>query len=106
MNEKQREKFWQGSTEYNGSIPYYRFHEEWYYIVSDSGYRVVDVYTLRQGLDLFHELTDGETCAVYLYRGRDHLATYNGGQTEPEGEITYHVTKDALPEWLAALAGR
>jgi len=106
MNEKQRNKFWNEATEYNGLIPYYRFHEEWYYIVSDSGYRPIDEITLRDALDVFHDVIDGEGCAVYLYRGGDHLATYNGGQSEPEGEITYHVTKDALPEWLAALAGR
>lgn len=104
MNEKQREKFWKNATEYKGLVPYYRFHDEWYYMVTDSAYRVVDVYSLKQGLHTFHELTDGEMCAVYLYRGRDHLATYNGGQTEPEGETTYHVTKSALAEWLAALS--
>lgn len=101
MNEKQREKFWKNAAPYDGLIPYYRFHYEWFYIVSDSAYRVVDESMLRDALDLFHDLTDGETCAVYLYRGGDCLAVYNGGQSEPEGETTYHVTKDALPEWLA-----
>lgn len=106
MNEKQRDEFWKDATEYEGLIPAYRFHEEWYYLVTDTGYRPIDEYTLRDALDVFHDVIDGEMCAVYLYRGRDHLATYNGGQSEPEGEVTYRVTKDALPEWLAALAGR
>jgi hypothetical protein len=106
VNQKQRDEFWKDAAEYTGAIPYYRFHDEWYYLVTDSGYTPVDEYTLREALDLFHDVTDGENCAVYLYRGGDHLATYNGGQSDPEGETTYHVTKSALPEWLAALAGR
>lgn len=105
MNEKQREAFWKDSTEYTGGIPNYRFHDEWYYLVTDSGYLPVDEYTLQDALYLFHDVIDGENCAVYLYRGRDHLATYNGGQSDPEGEITYHVTKSALAEWLPALTG-
>lgn len=103
MNEKQREKFWKGTVEYDGPIPAYRFHYEWFYIVADTGYRVIDEYTLADALAVFHDVTDGEMCAVYLYRGREHLATYNGGQSEPEGETTYHVTKSALAEWFAAL---
>ena len=104
MNEKKREKFWNGATEYTGGIPNYRFHDEWYYLVTDTAYRVVDVYSLDQALYLFHKIVEDEMCAVYLYRGRDHMATYNGGQSEPECEIYYSVTKSALPEWLAALS--
>lgn len=106
MNQKQREKFWKDTAPYDGLIPTYRFHAEWFYLVTDSGYRTVDEYSLRGALDLFHDLTDGEMCAVYLYRGREHLATYNGGQSDPEFETTYHVTKSALAEWLIALDGR
>lgn len=104
MNQKERDEFWKDASEYHGPIPYYRFHGEWYYIVSDSAFVIVDEYTLRDALGLFHDLTDGEMCAVYLYRGQDHMATYNGGQSDPEFETTYHVTKSALPEWLAALS--
>ena len=106
MNEKQRDAFWKDAKEYDGLIPSYRFHDEWYYFVTDSGYLLEDIITLREALDLFTDVTDGENCSVYLYRGREHLATYNGLQTEPEGETYYRVTKSALPEWLAALAGR
>lgn len=106
MNGQQREEFWKDSTEYEGLIPSYRFHDEWFYMVNDSTYIPTDAITLREALDLFEDVIDGETCSIYLYRGREHAATYNGGQTGPEGEVTYEVTKSALPEWLAALAGR
>lgn len=97
-------KFWKDAVPYDGPVPAYRFHDEWYHIVSDSGFVIIDEYFLKDAVDLFHKVTDGETCAVYLYRGRDHLVTYNGVQSAPQYETTYHVTKDALPEWLAVLA--
>lgn len=103
MNKKETDEFWKDAAEYEGRIPYYRFHEGWYYIVSDSGYLPIDEITLRDALMVFHAVTENEGCAIYLYCGRDHLATYNGGQSEPEYETTYQVTKSALPEWLAAL---
>ena len=106
MNEREREEFWKDSTEYDGLIPSYRFHDEWFYMVNDSTYVPIDEYTLRDALDVFDRVTDGENCSIYLYRGSEHAATYNGLQTEPYGEVTYEVTKSALPEWLAALAGR
>ena len=104
MNEKQRDKFWKDATEFPGEIPYYRFHDEWYYIVCDSSYVVTDAITLAEAVALFTELSEGMV-AIYLYRGRDHLATYNGGQSDPEGETIYEVTKSALGEWLAVLNG-
>lgn len=104
MNTDETREFWEGAVEYPGGIPYRDFHEGEHYIVSDSAYVPVDVDTLQEALMVFHAVTANEGCAIYLFHGREHLATYNGGQSEPEYETTYQVTKSALPEWLAALA--
>lgn len=101
MNEKQKDEFWSKASEYTGDLPYYRFHDEWFYIASDTGYRPIDAITLREALATFHSVTDHENSAVSLHRGRELLAVSNGQQSEPYGEITYHVTKSALSEWLA-----
>ena len=102
MNEKQREAFWSKASEYSGAdLPYYRMHDEWFYIASDTGYRPIDAETLRAALATFHSVADGENCSVYLYRNGDLLAASNGSQAEPYGEVIYYVTKSALGEWLA-----
>lgn len=103
MNEEQRDAFWKDATEYSGLLPAHRFNEEWYYIACDTSYVVTDAETLAEALEVFHEQAEGMV-AIYLSRGSEHLATYNGGQSEPEGEITYHVTKSALAAWLAVLS--
>lgn len=99
MNE---EEFWADAVPFDGLFPEHRFNDEWFYIVCDSSYVVTDAETLTEALSLFNELATGMV-AIYLYRGRDHLATYNGGQSDPEHEIYYEVTKSALAEWLAVL---
>lgn len=101
MNEKQREAFWSKAKEYEGLLPSYRMHDEWFYIACDTAYRPIDAETLRAALATFHSVSDGDNCAIYLIRNGEWLATYNGLQSEPYGETTYHVTKSALGEWLA-----
>lgn len=104
MNKKERTKFWKNAVPYEGvHVPSHRFHAEWFYVATDSGYRAIDEEDLAAALTFFHELTKGEGCAIYLYRDRDLLAVYNGEQSEPHGEIEYRVTKSALGEWLAVL---
>lgn len=105
MNQKQRRAFWKGAVEITEPrVPVGRFREEWYYITSDTAYVVTDAVTLEDALRLFHDVTGGEGAALSLYRGREILADYTGGQSDPEGETTYRVTKSALGEWLAVLA--
>ena len=105
MNQKQRKHFWKGAVEITEArTPVSRFREEWYYVTSDSAYVVTDAVTLEDALRLFGDLTNGEGAALSLYRGREILADYTGGQSEPEYETTYRVTKSALGEWLAVLA--
>ena len=104
MNTEETAEFWEYPIEYEGRIPDRYFHEDVHYIVSDTAYVPIDAHTLQEALMIFHAVTENENCAIYLYHGREHLATYNGGQSEPEYETTYQVTKNALPEWLAALS--
>ena len=104
MNREELVEFWEDAEEFAGPVPYYRFHEGVHYIVSDTGYLPLDTDTLQEALMVFHAVTENENCGIYLFHGRDHLATYNGGQSDPEYETTYQVTKSALPEWLAALS--
>lgn len=103
LTQKEQDSFWADATEFDGLIPSYRFHDEWFYLACDTSYVVTDAVTLADAVELFSGLSTGMV-AIYLYRGREHLATYNGGQGEPECETVYQVTKSALPEWLAVLS--
>jgi hypothetical protein len=106
VNEEQRDAFWKDAVEITETrTPVARFRDEWFfYVASDDSYVVTDAVTLEDALRLFGDVTGGESLALYLYRGRELLADYTGVQASPEYETTYHVTKSALPEWLAVLS--
>lgn len=60
----------------------------------------------KDALDYFEKLAASENAALCLWQNGEMIASSNGYQCTPHGEITYYVTKSELRGWLFALEGR
>lgn len=85
--------FEQYGRTYRSFPPFETTHNpDHFYIACDTLVAMIEAETLVEAIQTFTDTVEGMP-ALYLIRDGEVLATYNGGQTEPEGELTYHVTK-------------